>query len=122
MDVARNLGELKECVSVWGLRENRREHPRYQVDIQGYYYIEQKGSIIARDKCKLVDVNREGVAIKIQNNQFNRRVKLHLQFFAGHNRVDVIGKAVHIKADGDDYLVGIESINKKVDIAQQLLG
>ena len=122
MEVARNLGELKECVSTWGLRENRREHPRYQVDIQGHYYIEQKGNIIARDKCKLVDVNREGVAIKIQNSQFAKGAKLHLQFFAGHSRVDVIGKAVHIKSDGDDYLVGIESISKKVDIAQQLLG
>ena len=122
MGVARNLDELKEYVSVWGVRENRREHPRYQVDIQGHYFIEQKGSIVARDKCMLVDLNREGVAIKIQEIRFAKGSKLHLQFFAGHNRIDVIGRAVHIKTDGDGYLVGIESISKKVDISQQLLG
>ena len=89
MDVARNLDELKECVSVWGVRENRREHPRYQVDIQGNYYVEAKGAIIARDNCTLIDV---------------------------------VGKTIYIKQDGDDYLVGIQSTGKKVDIAQQLLG
>ena len=122
MDVARNIDELKECVSVWGLRENRREHPRYQVDIRGNYYVEEKGSIAARDNCRLVDVNREGVAIKIKTNPFSKGTKLHLQFVAGHNRVDVVGKVVHIKQDGDNYLVGIHSTSKKVDIAQQLLG
>ena len=122
MEVARNLDELKECVSEWGLRENRREHPRYQVDIQGNYYVEEKGTITARDRCTLVDVNSEGVAINVQNNQFAKGTKLHLQFFAGHNRIDVIGKVVHIKADGDNYLVGIQSMNRKANIAQQLLG
>ena len=48
MDVARNMDELKECVSVWGLRENRREYQRYKVDIQGNYYVEEKGTIAAR--------------------------------------------------------------------------
>ena len=122
MDVARNLDELKECVSVWGVRENRRGYPRYQVDIQGNYYIEAKGAIIARDNCTLIDVNREGVAIKIKSKKFTKGTKLHLQFIAGHNRVDVVGKAMYIKQDGDDYLVGIQSTSKKVDIAQQLLG
>ena len=122
MEVARNLDELKECVSVWGLRENRREHPRYKVDIQGNYYVEEKGTIAARDRCTLVDVNSEGVAVKVSNNQFPKGTKLHLQFFAGQNRIDVIGKVVHIKEDGDDYLVGIQSMNRKINIAQQLLG
>lgn len=122
MDVARNLDELKECVSVWGVRENRREYPRYQVDIQGNYYVEAQGAIIARDNCTLIDVNREGVAIKIKNNKFTKGTKLHLQFVAGYNRVDVVGNAVYIKPDGDDYLVGIQSTGKKVDIAQQFLG
>ena len=122
MDVARNLDELKECVSVWGVRENRRGDPRYQVDIQGNYYIEEKGAIIARDNCTLIDVNKEGVAIKIKNNKFTKGSKLHLQFVAGYNRVDVVGKAVYIKPDGDDYLVGVQSTGKKVNIAQQLLG
>jgi len=122
MEVARNIDELKECVSVWGLRENRREYPRYQVDIQGNYYVEEKGTIAARDNCTLIDVNSEGVAIKIKDNKFTKGTKLHLQFVAGYNRVDVVGKAVYIKPDGDDYLVGIQSTSKKVDIAQQLLG
>ncbi len=122
MDVARNLDELKECVSVWGLRENRREYPRYKVDIQGNFYVEKKGTIAARGNCTLVDVNREGVAIKIKNNQFIKGTKLHLQFVAGYNRVDVVGKVMHIKSDGDDFLVGIQSTSRKLDIAQQLLG
>jgi hypothetical protein len=122
MEVARNLDELKECVSVWGLRENRREHPRYKVDIQGNYFVEQNGTIAVRDRCTLVDVNREGVAIKIRDNQFKKGTKLHLQFYAGQGRLDVVGKVVHIKPDGEDYLVGIQSTTRKVDIAQQLLG
>jgi hypothetical protein len=122
MEVARNVDELKECVSVWGLRENRREYPRYQVDICGCYYVEENGSIAARDNCTLIDVNREGVAIKIKSKQFTKGTKLHLQFVAGHNRIDVVGKAMYINPDGDDYLVGIQSTSKKVDITQQLLG
>jgi hypothetical protein len=56
-----------------------------------------------------------------QNTQFEKG-KLHLRFIALHTRVDVVGKAMYVKSDGDDYLVGVQSTNKKVDIAQQLLG
>ena len=123
MEVAHNLEDLKEYVSLWGLRENRREYPRYKVDIPGNYYIERKGSIVVRAVCRLVDVNKEGVAIALDTVPFTRGTRLLLQFFAGHNTVDVVGKAVRIKKEeAGGYLVGIQSINKQLDIAKQLLG
>jgi len=122
MKIARDLSTLKECIAVWGLRENRRELPRYHVDIQGDYFVEQKGLPVIRGSCRLVDVNREGFAVTIVNVQFHEGTKLHFQFFAGLNRIDVAGKAVYIDWGDDGYRVGIQSIHKKIDIMKQLLG
>ena len=119
--VARDFNTLKECVSVWGLRENRRDLTRYQVDIQGNYFVEQKGLPVIRDTCRLVDVNKEGFAVMIVNVQFHEGTRLHFQFFPGLNRVDVTGKAVYIDWEDDGYRVGIESLTKKIDITKQLL-
>lgn len=122
MKVAHDFNTLKECVSVWGLRENRRESPRYQVDIQGSYFVEQKGLPVIRGHCRLVDVNKEGFAVMILNVQFHEGTKVHFQFFPGLNRVDVVGRAVHIDWEDDGYRVGIQSITKKIEIMKQLLG
>jgi hypothetical protein len=122
MKVARDFTTLKECVSVWELRENRRDYPRYQVDIQGDYFVEQKGLPLIRGTCRLVDVNREGFAVTILNVQFHEGSTIHFQFLAGLNRVDVAGKAVYIDWEDDGYRVGIQSVNKKIDIMKQLLG
>ena len=121
MKVARDFTALKECVSVWGLRENRRELPRYRVDIQGNYSVEQKGLPLIRGTCRIVDVNKEGFAVMIVNVQFHEGTTLHFQFFPGLERVDVAGKAVYIDWEDDGYRVGIESITKKIDIMKQLL-
>jgi hypothetical protein len=119
--VARDFNTLKECVSVWGLRENRRESPRYRVDIEGNYRVEQKGLPVISGTCRLVDVNKEGFAVMILNVQFHEGTTLHFQFFPGLKRVDVAGKAVYIDWEDDGCRVGIESITKKIDIAKQLL-
>ena len=121
MKVARDFNTLKECVSVWGLRENRRDLTRYQVDIQGNYFVEQRGLPVIRGTCRLVDVNKEGFAVMIVNVQFHEGTRLHFQFFPGLNRVDVTGKAVYIDWEDDGYRVGIDSLTKKIDITKQLL-
>lgn len=122
MKVARDFTTLKECIAVWGLRENRRELPRYQVDIEGNYSVEQKGLPVIRGTCRIVDVNREGFAVIIVNVQFHEGTTLHFQFFLGLKRIDVAGKAVYIDWEDDGYRVGIESITKKTDIMKELLG
>lgn len=122
MKVARDFSTLKECIAVWGLRENRRESPRYQVDIRGEYLVEQKGLPIIRDTCRLVDVNREGCAVKIVNVQFHAGTTIHVQFCAGPNRIEIAGQAVYVDWKEDGCRVGIRSLTKKVDIIKQLLG
>ena len=119
--VARDLDTLKECVSVWGLRENRRELQRYQVDIEGNYFVEQRGLPVIRGSCRLVDVNKEGFAVMILNVQFHEGTKIHFQFFPGLERIDVTGKAVYIDWEDEGYRVGVESLTKKIDITEQLL-
>ena len=119
---ARDFDTLKGCVSVWGLKENRRELPRYQVDIEGNYFVEQRGLPVIRGTCRLVDVNKEGFAVMILNVQFHEGTKIHFQFFPGLERIDVIGKAVYVDWGDDGYRVGIESLTKKIDITKQLLG
>ena len=121
MKVARDFSTLKECVSVWGLRENRRESLRYQVDIEGHYFVAQKGLPVIRGTCRLVDVNREGFAVMILNVQFHEGITLHFQFLVGLNMIEVAGKAVYIDWEDDGYRVGVQSITKKIDIMKQLL-
>lgn len=120
MEVAHDLKELKELISRLGLRDDRREFPRYKVDISGNYCIEQGGISGFRDTCRLVDASRRGVTIKIKNIKFHEGTILHLQFSKGLNPTDVAGKVVHIDRKGDEYLVGVHSLSKNIDIINQL--
>ena len=122
MEEARDLLQLKQCVSLWGLRENRRESPRYKVNIKGHYYIDQKERSIVRDTCMLVDVSSDGVSIWTENASFNRGAVLHLQFHVGLQTVDVAGRVVHIGHESGGSLVGVKSLSRKVNIVKELLG
>ena len=109
MEEAHDLRELKELISQLGLRDNRRDFQRVEVDILGNFYLEQGNLCGFRDTCQLVDVCRGGVGVKIKNVKFQEGAILHLQFPAGLNMVDVVGKVVHINKEEDGYLVGIQS-------------
>ena len=122
MKVAHDFNALKECIAVWGLRENRRDSQRYQVDIEGDYHVEQKGLPVIRGTCRLVDVNKGGIAVKMVNVQFHEGSTLHLQFFPGLSRVTIVGRAVHIDWEDDGYRVGIQALSKKTNIVEELLG
>jgi hypothetical protein len=120
MEVAHDLQELKELVGQLGLRNNRREHPRYKVDIPGTFSVGEKREVGILDMCRIVDVSRQGLAIKTNFLRLNKGMILRLQFSRDLNAVEVLGKAVHISKEGDEYLIGVESLNKQIDIVNQL--
>ena len=121
MNEAHDLIELKKRISQLNLRDNRRDLPRYKMDILGHYYIEQGGLRGILDTCLLVDACKRGIAIKIKSTKFQKGMLLHLQFPAGLNLVNIVGKAVYIDREDDGYLVGVQSLNKKFDVINQLL-
>lgn len=120
MEEAHDLRELKELISQLGLRDDRHDFQRCKVDILGNFYLEQGSPYGFRDTCQLVDFCRGGVGVKIKNVKFQEGAILHLQFPAGLNMMDVVGKVVHINKEEDGYLVGIQSLSKKADIIKQL--
>ena len=120
MEEAHDFQELKELVTRLGLRDNRRDHPRYKVDISGTYSIEQERQSELLNHCRLVDVSRKGLAIKTKHFKFNEGTILHLQFSQGIKEVNVVGRAVHIVQEDDGYLIGVEPLSENTDIANQL--
>jgi hypothetical protein len=120
MEVAHDLHELKELVEELGLRENRREHPRYKVDISGTFSVGWKRQVEILDTCQMVDVSRKGLAIKTKFLRFKKGMILRLQFSKELNAVEVLGKVVHISKGNSEYLIGVEGLNKKIDIINQL--
>lgn len=120
MEEAHDFRELKELVARLGLRDNRREHPRYKVDISGTYFIEQEGQSELLNICRLIDVSRKGLAIKTKHFEGKEDMILHLQFSQELHAVNVIGRAVHIYQEDDGYLIGVEPLSKDIDIVNQL--
>jgi len=120
MEVANDLLELQELISRLGLKDDRRQSPRYKVEIPANYYIEQGSLRGSQGKCCLVDVSRKGVSIKVENITFQEGEILHLRFQTESNQVDVFGKTVRIDREEDEYLVRIQSTNENTDIVNQL--
>jgi hypothetical protein len=120
MEVAHDLHELKELVEKLGLRDNRREHPRYKVDISGTFSVGWKRQVEILDTCQMVDVSRKGLAIKTKFLRFKEGMILRLQFSKDVHAIEVLGKAVHISKENGEYLIGVESLNKRIDIINQL--
>ena len=121
MEEARDLLELKDLIARLGLRDDRRQSPRYTLKIIGNYHIDQASLRIAQGRCWLVDISREGIAVKINDATIKEGMLLHLQFLMDEKIVDVTSKVVHIEEQEDGYLVGVRSLSDRDDIICQLL-
>ena len=121
MEEARDLLELKDLIARLGLRDDRRESPRYTMHIIGNYHIDQASLRIAQGRCWLVDISREGIAVKIKDATVKEGMLLHLQFLMDAKIIDVTSKVVHMEEQDDGYLVGVRSLSARDDIISQLL-
>ncbi len=121
MEEARDLLELKDLIARLGLRDDRRQSPRYTMQIIGNYHIDQASLRIAQGRCWLVDISREGIAVKIKDAAVKEGMLLHLQFLMDAKIIDVTSKVVHIEEQDDGYLVGVRSLSARDDIISQLL-
>ena len=121
MEEARDLRELKALIARLGLRDDRRQSPRYTMQIIGNYHIDQAGLRIAQGRCWLVDISKEGIAVKIKEATVKEGMLLHLQFLMDAKIIDVTSKVVHIEEQDDGYLVGVRSLSARDDIISQLL-
>ena len=121
MEEARDLLELKDLITRLGLRDDRRQSPRYTMQIIGNYHIDQASLRIAQGRCWLVDISKEGIAVKIKDAAVKEGMLLHLQFLMDAKIIDVTSKVVHIEEQDDGYLVGVRSLSARDDIISQLL-
>lgn len=121
MEEARDLLELKDLIARLGLRDDRRQSPRYTMHIIGNYHIDQASLRIAQGRCWLVDISREGIAVKIKEGTVKDGMILHLQFLMDAKIIDVTSKVVHIEEQDDGFLVGVRSLSARDDIISQLL-
>ena len=121
MEEARDLLELKDLIARLGLRDDRRQSPRYTMQIIGNYHIDQASLRIAQGRCWLVDISKEGIAVKIKDAAVKEGMLLHLQFLMDAKIIDVTSKVVHIEEHEDGYLVGVRSLSDRDDIINQLL-
>ena len=121
MEKANDLTRLKELVSRWGLKEDRRQSPRYKVEIMGNYHIDQASHRIFQGRCWLVDISKGGLAIKMNDTSIQEGMILHLQFLMIKKIVDITSRVVHIEQIENGLLVGVESLSELDDIVSQLL-
>ena len=121
MEEARDLLELKDLIARLGLRDDRRQSPRYTMQIIGNYHMDQASLRIAQGRCWLVDISKEGIAVKIKDAAVKEGMLLHLQFLMDAKIIDVTSKVVHIEEQEDGYLVGVRSLSERDDIISQLL-
>ena len=122
MEVARDLLELKALIAQLGLSDDKRDSPRYKVDIPGSYYSAKDGQGGFSNACRLVDVSRKGASIEIEKAAFNLGDIIHLQFPIGSNNTTyALGKVVYIDRIDNGYKVGLQSPNEEANIISQLL-
>jgi len=121
MEEERDLLALKDLIARLGLRDDRRQSPRYTMQIIGNYHIDQASLRIAQGRCWLVDISKEGIAVKIKDAAVKEGMLLHLQFLMDAKIIDVTSKVVHIEEQDDGYLVGVRSLSARDDIISQLL-
>jgi c-di-GMP-binding flagellar brake protein YcgR len=120
MEKANNLATLKKLVSRLGLKEDRRQSPRYKVEIMGNYHIDQASHRIFQGRCWLVDISKGGLAVKINDTAVQEGMIIHLQFLMVKQLVDITGRVVHIEQIENDYLAGVESLSELDNIIDQL--
>ena len=120
MEKANDLATLKELVSRLGLKEDRRQSPRYKVEIMGNYHIDQESHRIFQGRCWLVDISKGGLAVKMNDAAVQEGMILHLQFLMTKKIVDITSRVVHIEQIENGFLVGVESLSALDDIVGQL--
>ena len=120
MEEANDLATLKKLIARMGLKDARRQSPRYKVDIMGNYHIDQANHRICQGRCWLVDISRGGLAVKMNDDVVQEGTILHLQFLMTKKIVDITTRVVHIKKIEDGYCVGVESLSELDDIVEQL--
>ena len=120
MDEANDLETLKKLISRLGLKDDRRQSPRYKVEIMGNYHIDQANHRICQGRCWLVDISKGGLAVKMNDADVQEGMILHLQFLMTKKIVDITTRVVHIEKIENGYFVGVESITELDDIVAQL--
>lgn len=120
MEVARDLKELKELISRLGLKDERRQSPRYNVEIAGNYNVAPGKPAGPQGKCWLVDVSKDGISIKVNDNCVKVGTILHLKLPMGSRTVSIATKVVHVHSEKDFCTVGLTSTSEKDDIIRQL--
>ena len=120
MEEANDLAALKKLIARMGLKDDRRQSPRYKVEIMGNYHIDQKNHRICQGRCWLVDISRGGLAVKMNDEVVQEGTILHLQFLMAKKIVDITTRVVHIEKREDGYFVGVESLSELDDIVAQL--
>ncbi len=120
MEKAQNLATLKELINRLGLKEDRRQSPRYRVEIMGNYHIDQATSCISQGRCWLVDISRGGLAIKLKDATVHAGMIIHLQFLMETEIIDITTEVVHLEQTEDGYLVGVKALNEHDDLISRL--
>jgi c-di-GMP-binding flagellar brake protein YcgR len=120
MEEANDLATLQKLITRLGVKDDRRQSPRYKVEIMGNYHIDQARHRICQGRCWLVDISKGGLAVKMNDTAVKEGMILHLQFLMAKKIVDITSRVVHIEKIENDYLVGVESLSELDDIVAQL--
>lgn len=120
MEVARDLKELKRLISQLGLKDERRQSPRYNVEIAGTYTIEAGKPGGPKGTCLLVDVSKEGLSLKLYDKCITAGTILYLELPMSGKTVGVSTRIVHVQPEKDSCFVGLKSTGESDDIIQQL--
>jgi len=120
MEEANDLATLKKLISRLGLKDDRRQSPRYKVEIMGNYHIDEANHRICQGRCWLVDISKGGLAVKMSDAAVQEGMILHLQFLMTKKIVDITTRVVHLEKIENGYCVGVESLRELDDIVEQL--
>lgn len=120
MQEAHDLIELKNLISQLGLKEERRQSARYNVDIAGNYHADHGKSAGPSGKCRLVDVSKEGLSVKLSDARVKAGTIIHLELPQGGAKVGIATRVVYVEPEGGDFIVGLQSTSERDDIIRQL--
>jgi len=120
MEEAHDLLELKELISRLGLKDDRRQSPRYNVSIAGNYHADQGKTGSAQGRCWLIDVSKEGISVKLSDSCVKAGSILHLELPMGSRTVGVSARVVHVQAEEECCIVGLKATSPSNDIIRQL--
>ena len=98
--------------------ENRREFGRFDTQLKAQYFIrDERGD---SGECTIINISRKGVGIRF-NKQANitegANIHLEVTIPTELDPVTIRGVLKHIKQEGDDFIVGVES-DKVLDEAK----